>query len=370
MSTEPNASAAGPLDGIRVLEFAGLGPAPFASMMLADMGAEVVRVERAAIDATEDAAFTVHRGRAARLVLDLKEPSQVEQALALMRGADILIEGFRPGVMERLGLGPAVGLAANGRLVYGRMTGWGQAGPLSREPGHDINYLALSGALHAIGPADRPMPPLSLIGDYGGAMNFAFGLLAALHAARTTGKGLVVDAAMLDGAALLMAIFYGFHAHGQWLDRREANLVDGGAYYYGTYECADGKFVAVGAIEPQFHDPLMKALGIVDLPADAQLNRELWPSLRERVAAAFRTRTQDDWARRLETASVCLSPVLSIEEAPRHPHNVARELFGHRGRAADPAPAPRFSGTPPRFRDFTPSTEDSAAVLRRWGAAS
>ena len=363
-------AAFGPLDGIRTLEFAGLGPAPFACMMLADMGAEVVRIERVAPDAAQDAAFTVHRGRAARLVLDLKDPPQAEQALSLARSADLLIEGFRPGVMERLGLGPADCLAANRRLVYGRMTGWGQNGPLSGEPGHDINYLALSGALHATGPAERPMPPLSLIGDYAGAMNFAFGLLAALHAARTTGKGQIVDAAMLDSAALLMAIFYGFHAHGQWIDKREANMVDGGAYYYGAYECADGKFVAIGAIEPQFHDPLMAALGIADLPADAQWNRSLWPALRERVAAAFRTRTRDDWARRLETASACLSPVLSMEEAPHHPHNVARGLFGHRERAADPAPAPRFSETSCGSRGFSPSPEESAEVLRRWRAAS
>lgn len=360
----------GPLQGLKVLEFAGLGPAPFAAMLFADMGAEVVRVERSPVDPTVDRAFTVHRGRAARLVLDLKRPEDRKHALVLAGNADVLIEGFRPGVMERLGLGPDDCVAANGKLVYGRMTGWGQDGPLSREPGHDINYLALSGALHAIGPAGRPMPPLSLIGDYGGAAMFAFGLLAAVHAARATGRGQVVDSAMLDSAALLMAIFYGFHSAGRWVDRREANLVDGGAYYYGTYECADGGFVAVGAIEPEFHDALMAALGIVDLPPDAPQDRSQWPGMRKRLADIFLTRTRAEWTDRLEHASVCLSPVLSLEEAARHPHNIARTLFGSFPTDGEPAPAPRFGRSTVQSGPLQPPEHDAAAVLKRWGVHS
>jgi len=357
-----------PLAGLRVVEFAGLGPAPFTAMMFADLGAEVVRIERGPVDAATDRAFTVHRGRAARLLLDLKVPADRARAHALVAQADGLIEGFRPGVMERLGLGPADCLAANPKLVYGRMTGWGQTGPLAAEPGHDINYLALSGALHAIGTEDKPVPPLSLIGDYGGGLMLAFGLAAAMLDARRTGKGQVIDAAMLDGAALLMAIFYGFRQAGSWTDRRADNLVDGGAYFYGTYECADGRFVAIGAIEPQFHDPLMQALGLDDLPPDAQTDRSRWPALRARLAAIFRTRSRDEWCALLEHRSVCLSPVLSMAEAPHHPHNLARALFGANPTRDEPAPAPRF-GTSDALPAGGLHPADSD-VLRRWGLAA
>ena len=364
----------GPLAGLRIIEMAGIGPAPFAAMLFADMGAEVIRIDRKALPG-KDAFDTLksygflNRGRRS-LALDLKKPAAVEALLKLVESADALIEGFRPGVMERLGLGPDVCLARKPALVYGRVTGWGQTGPLAQTAGHDINYIALTGALHAIGKREQPMPPLNVVGDFGGgAMFLAFGVLAALHEAAKSGKGQVVDAAMTDGAALLAAMQYSFKAAGHWSNERESNLLDGGAPFYGTYRCADGKWLAVGPIEPQFHDLLVDKLG---LPAEEFAERwdpQSWPRLRRRLEQTFATRTRDDWCRLLEHTDACVAPVLDLDEAPRHPHNVARETFVEHAGVTQPAPAPRFSRTPPEIRRAAPRTagEHSQEVLADWG---
>jgi alpha-methylacyl-CoA racemase len=329
---------AGVLEGIRVIEFAGLGPAPFAAMMLADHGAEVVRVERAGaagpIPADKD---ILRRGRAEILELDLKRPEDVDRVRELARGADGLIEGFRPGVMERLGLGPDLLLAGNPRLVYGRMTGWGQEGPLAHAAGHDINYIALAGNLHGYGRADgKPTPPVNAVGDFGGGgMLLAFGMLAGILSARTTGKGSVIDCAMVDGAALIAAQTYTLMAAGMWRDERGANLLDSGHAFYDTYECADGRFVAVGALEPHFFAVLKDKLGLSSGQFD--------PALRGELEALFRTRPRDHWCSLLEGSDACFAPVLSLAEAPEHPHLAARGTFLRPGGLTQPAPAPRFS---------------------------
>lgn len=313
------------------MEFTGIGPAPFCGMMLADMGAEVVRVARPGEKA--DRFNVMHRGRSA-VAIDLKSADGVEQALKLIDHADALIEGFRPGVMERLGLGPEVCAARNPRLVFGRMTGWGQSGPLAQTAGHDINYIALTGALHAIGRAtENPPPPLNLIGDFGGGgMMLAFGIVCGILEARQSGRGQVVDAAMTDGAALLMAMTYGMEAAGSWTNRREDNWLDGGSHFYDTYKCADGKWVAVGAIEPQFYALLLEKLGLQ--VADAKALREV-----------FLTKTRDEWCAIFEGSDACVAPVLDLDEAPKHPHNVARGTFIEIDGVMQPAPAPRFSRT-------------------------
>lgn len=364
----------GPLTGLRIIEMAGIGPAPFAAMLFADMGAEVIRIDRKAppgkdaFDTLKSYGF-LNRGRRS-LALDLKQPAAVAALLKLVESADALIEGFRPGVMERLGLGPEVCLARKPALVYGRITGWGQTGPLAHTAGHDIDYIALTGALHAIGKKEQPMPPLNVVGDFGGgAMFLAFGVLAALIEARSSGKGQVVDAAMTDGAALLTAMQYSFKAAGHWNNQRESNLLDGGAPFYGTYRCADGKWLAVGPIEPQFHDLLLEKLG---LPAEEfadRWNPESWPRLRPRLEAVFATRTRDAWCALLELTDACVAPVLDFDEAPRHPHNVARATFVEHAGVTQPAPAPRFSRTPPAIRRAAPSVagEHSAEVLADWG---
>lgn len=356
----------GPLRGLRVVEMAGIGPAPFCGMLLADMGAEVVRIERPGTQ--PDAHDILARGRS-RLALDLKAPGATALALTAISRADVLIEGFRPGVMERLGLGPAECHMHNPRLVYGRMTGWGQHGPLAQAAGHDINYIAISGALHAIGrPGDAPVPPLNYVGDFGGgAMLLAFGVLAALYEARQSGRGQVVDAAMTDGAALLSAMMYGFKSAGSWSNQRGENLLDGGAHFYGTYACADGRYLAVGAIEPQFYALLRERCGIADDPSfDSQMDPGFWPLLKSRLADLFRTRTRDEWCTLLEGSDACVAPVLDWDEAPAHPHNVARGTFVDVAGVLQPAPAPRFSRSepvPPTSRQ----RDDAAVVLRRWG---
>ncbi len=336
----------GPLSGIRVIEFAGIGPGPFCAMVLADMGAEVVRLDRPD-GPPMDRRDPILRGRQS-VTLDLKAPGAVEAALRLLEGADALIEGFRPGVMERLGLGPEVVLGRNPRLAYGRMTGWGQEGPLAQAAGHDMNYIALTGALHAMGrKGERPAPPLNLVGDYGGGgMLLAVGLLAAILSARSTGKGQVVDAAMTDGAALLMAPIYGMMARGRWQAERESNMLDGAAPWYDTYTCADGGFVAVGPIEPQFFALMLEKLGIDAAEHKDRMQPAAWPALKARLTEVFASQPRDHWAALFDGSDACVAPVLSMAEAPVHPHNVARQTFIERDGVLQSAPAPRFSATP------------------------
>lgn len=365
----------GPLDGVTIIELAGIGPAPFACMMLADMGAEVIRIDRvpagasSALDDLMRNDGVVDRGRSS-IAVNMKDPRGVEVVLKLVEGADALVEGFRPGVMEKLGLGPDVCRSRNARLVYGRMTGWGQSGPLAHCAGHDLNYIALSGALHAIGPTDRPpTPPLNLVGDYGGGgMLLALGVVAALFEAARSGKGQVVDAAMTDGAATLMATIYGLRAKGMWGDARGANFLDGAAHFYGTYECADGKHVAIGAIEPQFYRKLLELCGIDDPEFRHQWDREQWPALRRKLEAVLRTRTRHEWCRILEGTDACFAPVLDMSEAPRHPHNVARSTFVECDGVVQPAPAPRFARTPNELPPPAPAIgRDTARLLERIG---
>ena len=330
-----------PLAGLRVIEMAGIGPGPFCGMLLADMGAEVLRIERPGAPPGRPSDVTARGKRA--MALDLKDAAAVTEMLDMVATADALIEGFRPGVMERLGLGPMECQARNPRLVYGRMTGWGQTGPLAALAGHDINYIAISGALDAIGPAAAPVPPLNLVGDYGGGgMLLAMGLLAALLHAQRTGEGQVVDAAMSDGAALLMAPLYGMRAAGRWSAPRGGNLLDGGAPFYGTYACADGKFLAVGPIEPQFFAIFIQGLGLDEADFAQRGVAAAWPGLRARIAAALLTRRRDEWATVFEGSDACVAPVLTMDEAPGHPHNVARGTFLTIDGVVQPAPAPRF----------------------------
>lgn len=335
---------AGPLSGIKVLEFAGIGPGPFCAMVLGDLGADVIRIARPG--ASPDPRDITTRNR--RTVnLDLRAPGAAEQVLELIGSADALIEGFRPGVMERIGLGPDVCHAKNPKLVYGRMTGWGQSGPLSQAAGHDINYIAISGALHAIGRSEGPPPPpLNLVGDFGGGgMLLAVGTLAALMEANRSGQGQVVDAAMTDGTALLSAFTWGMKAMGQWSNHRGENLLDGGAHFYDTYACADGKFIAIGAIEPQFYAELRQRCGLDGALFDEQMDTARWPLLKIRLADVFRTRTRDEWCEILEGTDACFAPVLDWDEATKHPHNLARDTFVNVDGVVQPAPAPRFSRT-------------------------
>jgi alpha-methylacyl-CoA racemase len=353
----------GPLAGVRIVEFAGLGPGPFASMMLADMGADVVTLMRGE-EPRGLRGRVMMRGRR-KVIADLKDEATRAQVLELLANADALIEGFRPGVMERLGLGPDVVLARNPRLVYGRMTGWGQSGPLAHAAGHDINYIALTGALAAIGPRERPVPPLNLVGDFGGgALYLVVGLLAGLLEAQRSGQGQVIDCAMCDGAASLMSMFCEFAAGGRWQDRREANLLDGGAHFYGAYECADGEFVAIGAIEPQFYAELRRLAGLDDPAFDAQMDAKNWPALKDKLAAVFRTKTRTEWCTLMEGTDVCFAPVLALAEAPHHPHMAARGVFVSHDGVTQPAPAPRFSRTPSAIRDA--SASDLATVAAGW----
>jgi alpha-methylacyl-CoA racemase len=342
----------GPLSGLKIIEFAGIGPGPFCAMMLADMGADVVRIDRKRKQpnpqADRSAQFDITlRGRRS-IALDLKTPKGLEIAFALLRDADALVEGYRPGVMERLGLGPDECLFRNPRLVYGRMTGWGQFGPLSQFAGHDINYISLSGALNAIGARGQgPLPPLNLVGDYGGgAMMLAFGIVCAMLEAVGSGEGQVIDAAMSDGASLLCSLFYSLNAAGAVDKHRGKNFLDGGAHFYAAYECADGKYVSVGAIEPQFYAELLQLLefDLKDLPV--QMDATHWPKMQERFSSVFRTKTRDEWTQIFARSDACLAPVLDWDEAPSHPHNLARAAFADRDGLVQPTPAPRFSRTP------------------------
>ncbi|GAA2120865.1 CaiB/BaiF CoA-transferase family protein [Kitasatospora saccharophila] len=346
MSTDQ--AAAGPLAGIRVIELGGIGPGPFCGMILADLGAEVIRIDRPAEHGTRTRHPILHRGRRS-VTLDLKNPVGAATALRLIDTADALIEGFRPGVTERLGLGPDVCQARNPRLVYGRMTGWGQDGPLAQEPGHDINYIAVAGALGAIGPADGdPVVPLNLVGDMGGGgMLLALGIAAALVSARTTGRGQVVDAAMTDGTAIQLALIHGLLASGRWTDRRASNLFDGGAPFYRTYRCADGLHLAVGSVEPQFYAALLDVIGLTDDPLfAAQHDTAAWPRMADGLGEVFATRTRDQWAAAFEGRGACVTPVLDFAEAAAHHHNAARGTYTTEGGLLQPGPAPRFLGTP------------------------
>ena len=345
----------GPLTGIRVIEIAGIGPGPFCAMMLADMGADVVRVDRAAAvrggDPERPPLDLLNRGRRS-IGADLKSPQGVETVLALVDGADALLEGFRPGVAERLGIGPDDCLARNPRLVYGRMTGWGQDGPYASSAGHDLNYIALAGALHGIGrQGDAPVPPLNLVGDFGGGgMYLAFGMACALVEARSSGQGQVVDAAMVDGAASLMTAFFGMAHSGFWSDERGTNMLDTGAHYYNVYETADGRYISLGPIEPQFYAELRERLGLDGPQWDPQHDRARWPDLKGELAAVIRQRTRDEWCELLEGTDTCFAPVLSLAEAPQHPHNQQRGTFIDVAGVVQPAAAPRFSRTPGAVR--------------------
>lgn len=369
-------SEAGPLAGIKVIEFGAKGPGPFAAMMLSDMGAEVVRIDRpGSPDFMGPADKNVlHRGRRS-IAVDLKKAGATEFVLGLLEDADVLIEGFRPGVMERLGFAPEICLERNPKLVYGRMTGWGQEGALARAPGHDINYIALTGVLDAIGEAGKPVPPLNLVGDFGGGgMLLAFGVVSAvLHAVRT-GQGQVVDAAMIDGASLLMASVYSAHASGRWRPSRESNRIDGGAYYYTTYQCQDGKWVAVGAIEEAFYADLLALVGID--PANEQgdwwdvMDRALWPARRQRLASIFLSRPRAHWLERAEGYNACISPVLSIAEVSENEHNKSRRTLCEDYGVLQPAPGPRFSKTPGSIKGRPPVPgEHTRAVLQGMGYA-
>ena len=340
----------GPLAGVKIIEIAGIGPGPFCAMMLADMGAEVIRVDRAGSVRGGDPAVPpqdlINRGRHS-IGVDLKSPDGVETVLRLVEQADGLIEGFRPGVAERLGIGPDDCLARNPALAYGRMTGWGQDGPYAHAAGHDINYIALAGALESMGrQGEAPVPPLNLVGDFGGGgMYLAFGLVCAILEARSSGNGQVVDAAMVDGAASLMTFFHGFRAMGIWNDERGTNMLDTGAHYYDVYECADGGFVSIGSIEPQFYAELREKLGLDDEKWDQQMSRTLWPEFKDELRAIFAMKTRDEWCELMEHTDICFAPVLSMAEAPSHPHNVARGTFTEVAGVVQPRPAPRFSRT-------------------------
>jgi alpha-methylacyl-CoA racemase len=367
-----SSKSTGPLAGLRVIEVAGIGPAPFCAMLLADLGADVVRIERASGQTdglqVERRFDVMNRGRRG-VALDLKDPADVAQALELIDAADVLIEGFRPGTMERLGLGPDVCLVRNPRLVYGRMTGWGQTGPLAHAAGHDINYIALSGVLHANGRAGAPpVAPLNLVGDLGGGgLLLAYGLLAAVLERVASGRGQVVDASMVEGSALLMTLFYGLHAAGDWRDAHGTNLLDSAAHFYDVYETADAKFVSVGAVEARFYVELMSALGLSADDARQRFERSTWAQRKAEVAAAFRTRTRAEWCAALEGTDACFAPVLGLAEAPHHPHNVARGTFVDIGGIVQPAPAPRFSRTPPAIpAEPCASSSSVSSILAAW----
>ncbi|MBO9559752.1 MAG: CoA transferase [Caulobacter sp.] len=359
--------AQGPLSGLKVLEFAGIGPGPFCGMLLSDLGADVVRIDRKGSGRSSPADVTA-RGRRS-VALDLKSPAAVETCLKLMESADGVIEGFRPGVMERLGLGPDVALARNPKLVYGRMTGWGQTGPYAKAAGHDMNYIAITGALAAIGTQDKPVPPLNLVGDFGGgALYLAFGLLAGVIHARATGQGQVIDCAMSDGAASLMAMFYGFKAGGMWGEGRRSNLLDGGAHFYDTYQCSCGRWISIGSIEPQFYLLLLEKTGITDPQFQHQMSRDEWPQLRDKLAAVIATKTRDEWCALMDATDVCFAPVLTMDEAPAHPHNAARQTFVEVAGVTQPAPAPRFSATPGAIQGPPPMIgADNDTALSDWG---
>lgn len=360
----------GVLDGVRIVEMAGIGPSTFAAMMLADHGATVIRVERLGgapvpidMDTKRDALL---RGRPA-IEVDLKSAAGLELVRSLARGSDAIIEGYRPGVMERLGLGPSTLLSDNLALVYGRMTGWGQEGPNALVPGHDINYLALSGTLHMLGRRDAPpYAPANLLGDYGGGgLLLAFGVCAAIIQARSSGRGQVVDCAMVDGAAILATLMWSLHAQDRWKDERASNFLDGGAHFYDSYRTSDDRFVAIGAIEPPFYQTLCRIAGFDDPLFESQFDPSVWPALKEKVAAVIATKTRDEWCALLEHTDACVTPVLSMAEAPHHPQSVARRLFEEVDGVTQPAPAPRFAATP--AAPLSRSTDGIGATLSAFG---
>jgi len=355
-----------PLAGLKVVEFAALGPAPFCTMLLADFGADVIRIDKPGADVYSPA-NVVFRGRPS-VELDLKTPEGIEAALRIVDKADILIEGFRPGVMERLGLGPEVVQVRNPRIVYGRMTGWGQTGPRAREPGHDINYIGLVGALHSIGTEASPVIPTNLVGDFGGgALYLAFGILAAVLDAQQTGRGHVIDCAMVDGVASLMTMVYGWLSTGYWLDSRCSNSVDGGSHFYNVYECACGKWLAVGAVEPKFYAELLRGMDL-DPAQFPQRERSRWPELRAEFARVFKRRTRQEWLEIFAGKEACVTPVHSMREAMEDPHVRSRGIFGTRQGVPQPMPAPRLSGyTVAEPAGVSMAGEGGAAALARWG---
>jgi alpha-methylacyl-CoA racemase len=361
----------GPLKGYRIIEIAGIGPGPFACMMLADMGADVIRLERPTGPRGVDAVPANVSNRSRRSVgVDLKNPDAVELILRLGEGADALIEGFRPGVAERLGIGPDECLARNPRLVYGRMTGWGQDGPYASMAGHDINYIALAGALAHFGrPGETPVPPINMVGDFGGGgMLLAFGVVCGLLEAKGSGQGQVVDASMVDGSATLMAMIHGMHAMGLWNLEKGTNIIDGGAHFYDAYETADGKYISIGSIEPQFYAELLRLTGLEGEDLPHQMDREQWPALKERVTGIFKQKTRDEWCELMEGTDVCFAPVLTLEEAPSHPHNIARGTFVEVAGVVQPAPSPRFSRTPGEIsRPPSAPAADTDEALADWG---
>lgn len=361
---------AGALSGFTVVEMAGIGPGPFCAMMLADMGADVIRIDRLTPGFLGGGGTVIDRGRRT-IALDLKQPGAADIVLRLLDKADALLEGFRPGVMERLGLGPDECLARNPRLVYGRMTGWGQDGPLAQSAGHDLNYIAITGALHAMGHAELPpAPPLHLVGDMGGgAMMLAFGVLCGLLEAGRTGRGQVVDAAICDGASLLASAYHGKLQDGGWVNQRQSNMLDGGAHFYGCYTCADGKYVSIGAIEPQFYRLLLERCGIDDPDFQQQWDRAQWQQLRAKLAGIIAGKTREQWCLLLEGTDACFAPVLDFEEAPRHPHHQARGSFVESGGTLYPAPAPRLSRTPGQARAVPKPGEHTEELLAELGLA-
>jgi alpha-methylacyl-CoA racemase len=366
----------GPLAGFKIIEMAGIGPAPMCAMLLADLGATVLRIDRqqpSGLRLPGDARFNIMNRSRHTIAVDIKHPEGVALVLRLVGAADALIEGFRPGVMERLGLGPEPCLARNPKLVYGRMTGWGQTGPLAQAAGHDLNYIALAGVLHSIGRAGQPpTPPLNLVGDFGGgALYLAFGLACGLLEAQRSGKGQVVDAAMVDGAASLMTMFYALHAAGSFTATRGANALDSGAFFYDVYECADGKYVSLAPIEDKFLEELLRRLEIDPAEMPPKMNRRRWPEAKAKLAARFKRKTRDEWCRILEGSDVCFAPVLSLAEAPSHPHNLARQSFVEIDGIVQPAPSPRFSRTP-AGRPTPPEIpgERGIASLAQWGLPS
>jgi len=362
--------AQGPLDGLKVIEFAGIGPGPFCGMLLSDLGADVVRIDRKGGRGGAKTDVTA-RGRRS-VALDLKNPASIEACLKLVDSADVLFEGFRPGVMERLGLGPDVVLKRNPKIVYGRMTGWGQTGPYANAAGHDMNYIAISGALHAIGLGDKPVPPLNLVGDFGGgALYLAFGILAGVIHARASGQGQVIDCAMSDGAASLMAMFYGFKASGMWSDNRRDNMLDGGAHFYDTYQCSDGKWISIGSIEPQFYALLLEKTGITDPAFQQQMNKAEWPALKAKLADVIKTKSRDQWCEIMGATDVCFAPVLDLTETASHPHNAARQTFVEIEGVTQPAPAPRFSATPGAIQAPPPAIgAHNDEAFADWGFAA
>jgi alpha-methylacyl-CoA racemase len=363
----------GPLAGVRIVELGGIGPGPFAAMLLSDLGADVLRIDRIV---ASDSGFhmpekfnLLHRGRRS-VAMDLKKPQAVDAVRKLIARADALIEGFRPGVAERLGLGPEECMASNPRLVYGRMTGWGQDGPLAQAPGHDLNYIALTGALHSIGTrGGPPVPPLNLVGDFGGgSLYLALGIVSAILEARTSGRGQVVDAAMVDGSASLMTLMYGVRAAGVWTDERGTNRLDSGAPWYSVYETKDGRYVALASNEPRFYAVTLELMGLAGQDLPDQFDRASWPQMKERFAAIFRTKTRDEWCSIMHGKEVCFAPVLSMGEAPGHPHLKARGTFVEIDGVVQPAPAPRFSRTQPAIPHGVPRAgQHTDAALADWG---